>query len=212
MQTHLVFAFFAPECEFRGCGRQGGHGIIKEKGVGYVRLFVAIELPEPVRDALWAGVRHLEAGWTRGRLLPRESYHITLAFLGEQPEERLDDLIAVLDGCRCLPFRATVGGLGFFDQPGGGVLWREVRSPALYDLQGRLARGLVGAGFVLPDRPFQPHITLARRVVLPPGAGPDTLDGPQAHRSFPVEALALMRSRLSPQGASYQRLYQSSFA
>ena len=182
---------------------------MREKGVGYVRLFVAIELPGPVRDALWARVRPLESIWIRGRLLPWESYHITLAFLGEQPEERLEDLRAILDGCRCPPFRATVGDLGLFDRRGGGVLWRQVRSPALYDLQARLARGLAGAGFVVPDRPFQPHITLARRVVLPPDTRPHQLDIPQDHLSFPVEALALMRSQLTNQGASYQRLYQS---
>lgn len=174
-----------------------------------MRLFVAIELPEPVRDALWAGAQPLESIWIRGRLLPRESYHITLAFLGEQPEERLGELAAILDSCRCPPFRAHVEELGLFDRQGGGVLWRQVHALALYNLQVRLARGLAGAGFVGPDRPFQPHITLARRVVLPPDTRPDELDIPQGHLSFPVEALALMHSRLTHQGASYQRLHQS---
>ena len=171
-----------------------------------MRLFVAVELPEQTRDVLWDTARGLETVWSQGRLLPRESYHITLAFLGEQPEEGLERIRSAMDGCRCHPFRASLGRLGLFAQRGGGVLWRQVRSPELIVLQQQLARGLELAGFGLERRPFQPHITLARRVALPPGTRIDMLDIPGEQLTFPVEGMALMRSQLSPQGASYQRL------
>ena len=174
-----------------------------------MRLFVAIELPRRVREALWNEARKLGKNWRSGRLLPPESYHITLSFLGQQPEHRLESITAAMDRCHCPPFQATLGELGLFDQRGGGVLWRGVWSPELSRLQSQLARQLEQAGFALEKRPFQPHITLARRMAL--DLETDLAALTVSAQSFGVEEMVLMRSRLSQQGASYQGLYRSSF-
>lgn len=174
-----------------------------------MRLFVAIELPRRVREALWNEARKLEGHWTGGRLMAPESYHITLSFLGQQPEHRLEAIASAMDRCPCAPFRAALGELGLFAQRGGGVLWRGVWSPELSRLQSQLARQLEQAGFALEKRPFQPHITLARRVILNPGTAMASL--PVSAQSFGVEEMVLMRSRLSQQGASYQELYRRKF-
>lgn len=174
-----------------------------------MRLFVAIELPHRVREALWNEARKLWENWRSGRLLPPEGYHITLAFLGQQPEHRLEAIAAAMDRCHCPPFQATLGELGLFAQRGGGVLWRGVSSPELCRLQSQLAQQLEQVGFALEKRPFQPHITLARRVALAPETDLAALTVPP--QTFWVEEMVLMHSRLSQQGASYQGLYRSSF-
>ena len=174
-----------------------------------MRLFVAVQLPSEVTKSLWAAARELEGHWTGGRLMAPESYHITLSFLGQQPEPRLEAIAAAMDCCHCPPFRATLGELGLFAQRGGGVLWRAVLSPELCRLQAQLAQQLEQAGFALEKRPFQPHITLARRVILNPGTAMASL--PVSAQSFGVEEMVLMRSRLSQQGASYQELYRRKF-
>lgn len=174
-----------------------------------MRLFVAIELPRRVREALWNEARKLGKNWRSGRLLPPEGYHITLAFLGQQPEHRLEAVAAAMNRCHCPPFQATLGELGLFAQRGGGVLWRGVLSPELSRLQAQLAQQLEQAGFAQELRPFQPNITLARRVILNPETNLAALTVPP--QTFWVEEMVLMHSRLSQQGASYQELYRRKF-
>ena len=171
-----------------------------------MRLFVAIRLPYEVTKSLWTAARELEGHWTGGRLMAPESYHITLSFLGQQPEQRLEAIASAMDRCPCAPFRAALGELGLFAQRGGGVLWRAVLSPELCRLQAQLARELEQAGFAQEPRPFQPHITLARRVTLNPETNLAAL--PVSAQSFGVEEMVLMHSRLSQQGASYQELHR----
>ena len=69
-----------------GLGRMPGDGGIR------VRLFIGILLPRAVRDSVAESARLLEQHCAAGRFVPRENYHLTLAFLGEQPEGALETI------------------------------------------------------------------------------------------------------------------------
>lgn len=214
MQKASGFCFFMAGKKIPGlCGPSGAryNETDKGEGGGEMRLFVAIPLPDEAKIALRRSVGALEARWTAGRILAPEGYHVTLAFLGEQPEEGLAKIMAAMDRCRCPAFPAVVGEFGLFSQRGGHVLWRSVWSPELEKAQGQLSRELERAGFALESRPFLPHVTLARRVGLPSELLPEFLSAGVERFRIPVEGMALMRSQLSPQGASYQQLYQLHF-
>jgi len=178
-----------------------------------VRLFFAIELSGDVRAAL-------------GRLVPKEpdqtyrwadpaGLHITLAFLGEQPEAQLPALVQIgaLAASSSQPGSLQLGQAGSF---GGSratprVLWIGLAGDLdrLGGLQQQLDRQLRQAGFVLDDRPFRPHITLARHR---PQAGPGRAVAwppPHAdHARIPLQELTLFESRLSPRGATYVALHR----
>ena len=119
-----------------------------------MRLFFAIELPADVREAL-GGFRLAESSeyrWVDPSLL-----HVTLAFLGQQPEERLETLervgSAAANASRAAVLRlGRAGSFGPRREP--RVLWVGLDGdvPALLALQARLARELRGAGFELEDR------------------------------------------------------------
>jgi 2'-5' RNA ligase len=176
-----------------------------------VRLFVALNLPDDVRRALWtaaAPVRELDLPlkWVRP-----EGIHVTLKFLGEVPDARELELRAALG-------RAAAGGpalalvvAGFGAFPGferPRVIWAGLQpDPALESLQHRVEREFVPLGFPPENRPFRPHLTLGRAAR---DAKPRHCDGLEEtvlrlrhQETTHVEAVDLMQSVLQSGGAVY---------
>ena len=177
-----------------------------------MRLFFAIELPREVQRLL-GGLRAAEQAeyrWVDPSLL-----HVTLAFLGNQPEERLPTLQQV-GSAAASASQAAVLSLGqagsFGPRREPRVLWIGLDGDlaALHQLQQRLAAELQREGFVLEDRPYSPHITLARRRERAPSTSPPARPpaGRIAGEPFTMDHLTLMESRLSPRGAAYTPLLE----
>jgi len=139
--------------------------------------------------------------------------HLTLAFLGEQPEDRLPELERIGQTCSA-SHRGGVLRLGEAGSFGGKraprVLWVDVSGDmaTLLELQTDLASRLRTAGFALEDREYQAHITLARRRETARGGAPQGWPPTLEHVSFGLEQLTLMQSRLSPRGPTYTPLFQ----
>jgi RNA 2',3'-cyclic 3'-phosphodiesterase len=137
--------------------------------------------------------------------------HVTLAFLGEQPEQRLPELrhIGAETAARLRSFTLGLGEPGSFGpKRAPRVLWVGLGDGRneLGQLHAQLADGLRHAAFPVEDRPFAPHVTLARRR---DGAAPTGRpDWPPAgaragSASTPVTQLSLMQSQLGRGGARY---------
>lgn len=134
-----------------------------------MRLFFGLSLPSDVR-AVTRACAESAALSVPGRYAPAENHHITLAFLGEVPPERLPDARDVLARCAAA-FPAPVLTLDSFDCFGrrtNGILILRVSSePPLEPLHDRLVRALAEADLPADPGPFSPHITLARHASLP---------------------------------------------
>ena len=179
----------------------------------FVRLFFAIELPSEIQAALGRlkpKDENREYRWSEPSLL-----HVTLAFLGEQPGERLQELqrIGEVAARDSRPGTLRLGEAGSFgSRRAPRVLWVGLDGDleAMADLQTRLAAALRQAGFALEDRPFTPHVTLARRREQarggPPAGWPPT--DRLRHTPFAIDHLTLFESRLSPRGPTYTPLFQ----
>jgi RNA 2',3'-cyclic 3'-phosphodiesterase len=171
------------------------------------RLFAALDLPGPVRDALGAFGRAAAADDFALRAVRDDALHVTLAFLGHRA---LDDIDPACEAVRAVA--APVADLGL-----GEVLWLAPRRPhvltvevvdrsgALVALQERLVAALVDAVGYEPDRRrFRPHVTVAR---VRHGAAPRRRGLPDAPRaSFAGEAVVLYRSWLGGGPARYEAL------
>ena len=171
-----------------------------------MRLFFAIELPSDVQRAL-------------GRLKPSDAtpdyrwvdpalLHLTLAFLGEQPPEKLDLLqrTGTSAASASSPFVLRLGEAGFFgSRRTPRVLWVDISGEveALLSLQRRLDKALRDTGFPLEERAFRPHITLARRRETARGGAPAGWPIAVERASFEARELTLMQSHLSPRGPTY---------
>lgn len=129
-----------------------------------MRLFFGLSLPDDVRAVTAACARQAQRV-IPGRYALGENHHITLAFLGDVPEEKLEDARGVLARCAAdFPAPAlTLDGFSHFGRTENGILILRVKSePALDGLHGMLFGALRAAGLPADPGPFLPHITLAR--------------------------------------------------
>lgn len=180
------------------------------------RLFVALELPDEVREGIVAWGREALSDPALRPVAP-ESLHITLAFLGYRPEKEIEAIAAVVrESAAPAPWvelrdpeqRPPRGRARLYALP--------TISPGAEALQAGLEQRLAEGGFYKPEkRPFWPHVTVAR--VRPeargsrrpavvselPGPVPEELTEPRI-----AVRMTLYRSVLQPTGAQYVPLAQ----
>lgn len=130
-----------------------------------MRLFTAIEIPEPVRECLV----HLDGDIPGAHWVDEDLYHLTLRYIGEVDPPTADDIDAALAGIAFKPFDLTVTGLGTFGTP-PRVLWAGVaRSDRLYGLVEKIDSALTRLKVDFQRRRYAPHVTLARLEDAPVG-------------------------------------------
>lgn len=177
------------------------------------RTFLALRPSPDQRRALGAVRERLagadDPGAPRLRFVDPDATHLTLAFLGEVPRERQHAVVAAARraAAACAPFRWTLEGVGAFPGPvRPRVVWVGVgdgREPVAA-LQRAVTAELRAAGLAPPDdRPFTPHVTIARARGRPSGSMPDVVFRAPASS---VAALDVMISELRPEGAHHRRM------
>ena len=183
---------------------------MSDDGGERARLFVALELPAPVRVALVRWREGAVGGIGGLRLIREADLHVTLCFLGSQP---LSSAGAVLAACQvaagrptaplCVrdsvwlpPRRPRVLAVELADETGGLAEVQQVLSDALAD-----------GGWYLPEkRPFLAHATVARVARGErPGRAAEAVQARRRWRSRGTR-VTLFRSRLSAAGARYEAL------
>ena len=137
------------------------------------RYFIALPLPDEVRDRLVAIQPPAHPGM---RILAREELHLTLHFLGDVAANDIDTLRAALATVKMSAFTIGINGVGMFpSERHAKVLWAGVEADedltALHRSIGSILSGAIG--FRSEERPYSPHITLAR---LDEPALPDVFD------------------------------------
>jgi len=169
------------------------------------RLFVAIEIPEPIKDDLMKLTKELPVA----RWVPAEQNHLTLRFIGEVGPQAFAEIKTALSSLRFGRFSLALGGVGHFP-PGRHprVLWVGVEpNPALIELQMDVELALVGTGIAPEERPFAPHLTIARLKETVPAAvyAFEQRHGGLAYPPFEVSEATLFSSVLSSQGATHHK-------
>ena len=134
-------------------------------------LFVAVFPPGPARVDLerrLTGLRVTAAaavGGNRIRRTPADKWHVTLAFLGEVSEDRVDEVEHAATGVLRSPRTPVLrlAGGGSFGRGRSSVLWVGVSGDlaGLGALHRDLGQAFGGAGLPVDDRPFTPHLTVA---------------------------------------------------
>lgn len=181
-----------------------------------VRLFVALDIPDEMRNGIVAWGREALADPALRPVAPA-SLHITLAFLGHRPEQEVERIAAVVrERGGPAPWIELLDPEPRPQRGRASVYALPVLSPGSEALQAGVAQGLAEAGFYeAGKRPFWPHVTVARVrseargskrpavVSMPPGNLPERLSEAQICRR-----MTLYRSELQPTGARYVPLAQ----
>ncbi len=184
-----------------------------------VRAFVAIALPDGMRQSLHTLAKRLRAARVRVTWTAPERMHLTLRFLGEISPAAIDAIAAALRDAYAgrEPFSLAVRGVGAFpSMQRPRVLWAGVEPaegpvPALNETAEQAARD---AGLPPEKQAFHPHITLGRiRDHARAGWMESALLSEKGFNGgeFTVKSVSLYASHLTPTGPQYQRLHEFPF-
>jgi len=147
--------------------------------------------------------------------IPPERMHLTIRFIGQVDDARVERVTAALaPAVPQAPFQMTLGGAGVFPERGAPrVLWVGVRAGVeeLLRVERTVNERLAALGISPEDRGFSPHLTLAR---VRDAAGLHSRPWLSSLESAPVgttrvDAITLYESRLSPKGPTYVPLQRS---
>ena len=177
------------------------------------RVFIAIAVPERLERTLAQLQGELAPAVPGCRWTSASPFHLTLAFLGDVPNDHLTDIgqVAATAADSIEPFDIDVTGLGAFPSPNRPrVIWVGVTAPnlkPLFDLQASLVKSLARIGHRPDDDRFHPHLTLGR--IKHHRQGPGNLSGLiERYRTWTagrctVAEVQVFASTLGPTGSVY---------
>lgn len=160
-----------------------------------MRLFIAINLSEAMKDALIEAQNEMYDHGVRGSYTREENLHLTLAFIGEYPDPRR--VADALEAVSFAPFELELQGMGCF----GDLWWAGmVDSAPLAAVVRRIRRALGDGGIPFDRKRFSPHITLIRRA---DGRMPGIAI---QNAAMTVGGISLMRSERGRNGMIYTEI------
>jgi 2'-5' RNA ligase len=187
-----------------------------------IRTFIAVELDPILKHAI-AHVQetlqrelHLLTPAVRIQWVRTASIHLTLKFLGDIEESQVGGILQALEHAARdhAPFSADVKGFGVFpDLRAPRVLWMGLSGPTerLVRLVGSIDTALRPLGFPVEQKPYTPHLTLARvkeqsRAIGKALADSGVMRDTMGFGTLPIEAVAFIKSEPTPSGSIYSRL------
>src|SRR6202140_2741241 len=193
-----------------------------------MRIFIGIDLDPEVRARIGRFLEGVE-GFAPDALWGRpESLHITLKFIGEQPPERVEAIAESLREIEASAFEIRVSGYGFFPTAKSPrVFWIGIQAgPQLAELAKKIDETVAALGIPREERPYSPHLTLARGGGVRSSGSPKWRKGDRPNTMFvaleerlrsmkeinfgkmTADEFILYQSQLSPGGSKYTKLHR----
>jgi 2'-5' RNA ligase len=189
-----------------------------------MRLFVALDIDDAIRERIVRFVEVVHPFAPDARWVKPESMHVTLKFIGEQPDSALESIKQALGQVSSVGVKIDFRSYGFFPTPESArVFWLGMEAgPELAAIAATVDQNLSQIGVPKEDRPFSPHLTLARSAG---GSGsPRHNKNDRPNRVFQIlqnrlatlptpefgtmtsREFFLYQSQLSPKGSKYTKL------
>jgi 2'-5' RNA ligase len=185
-----------------------------------MRIFIAIELPQEIKVALGRLQQELKKAGADVKWVETENIHLTLKFLGEVDEEKLENIKQALEEVASgnQQFKIRLASCGAFPKIiSPRVIWVGIDQgdKETKMIASGLEEKLAALGFAKEERPFSSHITIARtRSGLNRLKLVQELEKAQSHfggknLEFTAGKLTLFKSTLKPTGPVYQALHEA---
>jgi 2'-5' RNA ligase len=189
-----------------------------------MRLFVALDIDESIRERITRFVEGVHNFAPDARWMKPGSMHVTLKFIGEQPDAAVESIKQALSGITAAGTEISFRGYGFFPTPKAArVFWVGIEARLeLATLASWIDEKLSALGILKEDRAFSPHLTLARGAGGSGSPRRNRQDRPNVAFHTLQEKLAalptpefgtmtpreffLYQSQLSPKGSKYTKL------
>jgi 2'-5' RNA ligase len=191
-----------------------------------MRIFIGIDLDSEVRVGISRFLEGVQGFAPDAKWVWPESLHLTLKFIGEQTPDQVEAITERLRRLESSPFEIRAGGYGFFPTAKAPrVFWIGIHAgPQLAALAESVEAAVAELGIPQEDRPFSPHLTLARAGGRSGSPKWRKDDGPNAVFAVLEKRLASMgeldfgtmmagefilyQSQLSPEGSKYTKLHR----
>jgi 2'-5' RNA ligase len=189
-----------------------------------MRLFIALDIDDAIRDRITRFVEGVTGFAPDARWAKPESLHVTLKFVGEQPDPAVEQIKQSLSAIQSSAAEIHFRGYGFFPTAKSPrVFWIGMEAgPQLAALAASIDDKMSSLGIPKEDRAFSPHLTLARRAGGSGSPRPSKSDAPNRifHRlqeklaarptpefgTMTAREFFLYQSQLSPKGSKYTKL------
>ncbi|MFH1760547.1 MAG: RNA 2',3'-cyclic phosphodiesterase [bacterium] len=179
-----------------------------------MRTFIAIELPEGIKDSIEGQTEKLKVTATGLKWVTRDNLHITLKFLGWVDEMKLKEIKKTVKklGSRTSPFEIEVNSLGGFpSRHNPKILWAGIGKgrEETEKFANELEEELVESGFEKEAKKFHAHVTLCR--TKEKGGSMETKNfikelSNYKFGSFWANSISIIKSTLKPAGPIYETL------
>lgn len=174
-----------------------------------MRLFIGIYPPKEIIEYIYSIEEHLISKGIIGSYTKKENIHLTLKFLGETEESKIEDIKKILTNYKKLNVNLKIDKISYFKRNNQAILWigfcGDTEKLKLHSVN--LNNDLFNLGFQKETKKFKPHITLARKIKL------DNLSLRIINSieikdlSFKVDKINLIKSTLTKKGPIYETLY-----
>jgi len=192
--------------------RPVGDFIEDSKGQRGLRTFIGVDLPDALKGVLASLLDELKI--QQLKQVERENLHVTMLFLGDITTEKINYVKELLSGISHKQFKISINELGVFSPNRPHVLFACIKEGAdeLRSIYKVLYDGLKSNRFALEDRPYTPHITLARIKWLDADSKKRLFEFIDAHKEqfgeFYCNNLALKQSSLTEKGPIYRNIFE----
>jgi len=132
-----------------------------------MRLFVALNFSEEVKNKIEDITLRVKEHSTQGKFVNKGLMHLTVEFLGEISESNIDLIKEAIDCLESEPFSMILTNIGYFKRNEGDICWLGIEENAkMLNMQSQLHERLLKKGFKLEDREYKPHLTIGRKVKM----------------------------------------------
>tara|TARA_Y100000310_G_scaffold43465_1_gene40562 strand:- start:14954 stop:15487 length:534 start_codon:yes stop_codon:yes gene_type:complete len=173
-----------------------------------MRLFIAVTLPDNIREYIKDIQKQVPLNNNKIKLVSAEQLHLTLKFLGEVSEKDVDKVKECLSAVKVKQFKAVLDGTGAFPSESYiRVVWVGLRPKNKFiELQQRVDKSLLE--LFKPDKRFQPHVTIARVRFVEDKKGffEKVKNIKVEEKEFIVKNFKLVKSTLTGEGPVYEEI------